>query len=118
MLPDFTFDYFVEIGQEPDDEDQDPDRWLGIWCEGSGAGYGDMEDFIDTRTDPDWADRLSIAIQGRGAFRRFKDVLARSPDELDEYFAFTEERQRGRARAWLAGEGYCVAAKPRHRLVG
>ena len=42
------------------------------------------------------------------AFRRFKDVLARWPGELDRYFAFSDERHRGRARAWLAEEGYRV----------
>ena len=110
VRPEFTFDYAM-TGVEPDDEDEDPDRWLRVWCEGSRAAYGDMEDFIDTRTDPDWADRLSIAIQGRGAFRRFKDVLSRSPDEFEEWHAFADERQRGRARFWLAGEGYCVAPK-------
>jgi hypothetical protein len=118
VLPDYTFEYLVEAGEEPDDEDQDPDRWLRFWGTGSGAGYGDMEDFIDTRTDPDWADRLSIAIQGRGAFRRFRDVLARSSDEFAEFHAFTDDRQRGRARAWLAAEGYCIASRPRPRPAG
>ena len=58
----------------------------------------------------DWgrADRLEIAISGRGAFRRFKDVLARWPGELDRWYAFSAERQRGRARAWLADAGYYI----------
>ena len=72
---------------------------------GSGAGYRDMAEFIDTVTDLDLADRLGIAIQGRGAFRRFKDTLARWPAEL-EWYGFSDDRQRGRARAWLAEEGY------------
>ena len=73
---------------------------------GSRAGYRDMAEFIDTVTDPDRADRLGIAIQGRGAFRRFKDTLARWPAELDRWYGFSDDRQRGRARAWLAVEGY------------
>ena len=32
-----------------------------------------MEDFIAGVSNPGRADRLSIAIDGRGAFRRFKD---------------------------------------------
>src|SRR5579863_6042416 len=71
-------------------------------------GYRDMERFIGTVRDPGRADRLEIAISGRGAFRRFKDVLARWPGELDRWYAFSAERQRGRARAWLANAGYCV----------
>jgi hypothetical protein len=111
VLPNFTFEYLVEVGEEPDDEDQDPDRWLHVWCEGSSSGYGDMQDFIDTLSDARLADRLRDAIRGRGAFRRFKDVLSSSPDDFGRWHAFADERQRGRARAWLAGEGYCVAPK-------
>ena len=59
-------------------------------------------------------DRLEVAIAGRGAFRRFKDVLARWPGELERWHLFSNERGRGRARAWLAREGYrpSVRAKP------
>ncbi|MEW2608777.1 hypothetical protein AB0937_00900 [Streptomyces sp. NPDC047880] len=53
------------------------------------------------------ADRLRIAIGGRGAFRRFKDVLAGDERSWSRYHRFRDERQRGRARAWLAEEGYC-----------
>jgi uncharacterized protein UPF0158 len=48
-----------------------------------------------------------------GAFRRFKDVLSRWPEELRRWFAFSDERQRGRCRAWLADEGYAVSPAPR-----
>ena len=62
--------------------------------------------FAGTVTDPDRADRLGITIQGRGVFRRFNDTLARWPAELDRLYAFSDDRQRGRARAWLADQGY------------
>ena len=75
---------------------------------GGRAGYRDMEAFVGTVTDPDQADRLSIAISGRGAFRRFKDVLARWPDELERWYRLSNERERGRARAWLATEGFAA----------
>lgn len=99
-------EYAREMGEEDPDESDDPERWIRVECEGSRDGYRDMEMFIGTVSDPDKADRLEIAIQGRGAFRRFKDVLARWPGELERWFAFSEDRQRGRARAWLAGAGY------------
>ncbi|WKK27316.1 UPF0158 family protein [Streptomyces olivoreticuli] len=47
-----------------------------------------------------------IAIQGPGAFRRFKDMLATSPDQLQQYWLFSAERRLGRARDWLADHGY------------
>jgi hypothetical protein len=65
-----------------------------------------MEAFIETVADDDRADRLSIAITGRGAFRRFKDVLDRWPDDLERWHVYSGERQRGRAHAWLAAAGY------------
>jgi hypothetical protein len=91
-----------------DDEDdgEDEDRWLYVESQGSHDGYHDMEMFIATVGDPEIADRLEIAITGKGAFRRFKDVLSRWPNELERYYQLSNERQRGRARSWLAGEGY------------
>jgi len=105
VWPQAAIDYAHEEGDD-DPGDEDPDRWLPVWCEGSRAAYGDMEDFIEALSDEDRADRLSIAISGRGAFRRFKDVLGRWPGELEAWYAFSDERQRGRARAWLVAAGY------------
>lgn len=103
---------FEEAGLCDDDLD-DPDRWLQVPGEGSHHGYRDMELFIATIDDPTIADRLDIAISGKGAFRRFKDVLSRWPDELQRYFRFSEERKRGRARAWLAAQGHRPVGAPR-----
>ena len=105
VWPQAAVDYAREEG-EVDPDDEDPDRWLAVCCDGSQAAYGDMEDFIEALSDEDRADRLSIAISGRGAFRRFKDVLGRWPGELERWYTFSDERQRGRARAWLADGGY------------
>jgi Uncharacterised protein family (UPF0158) len=89
-----------------DDLDEEGDHWLYVECVGSRQGYRDMERFIATVEDPALVDRLDIAIRGSGAFRRFKDVLSRWPEELQRYFLFSSERQLGRARSWLAAEGY------------
>jgi hypothetical protein len=70
-----------------------------------------MEWFIATLEDANRAERLGIAIEGRGAFRRFKDVLSRWPGEMDRWLAFSDERKRGRAREWLAAAGYRVAPR-------
>ena len=72
-----------------------------------GEGYRDMELFIASVEDPGRAERLAVAIKGRGAFRRFKDVAC-WPGELERWHALSEERQRGRARSWLAAAGYRV----------
>ncbi len=65
-----------------------------------------MERFIATIEDPAIVDRLQIAITGKGAFRRFNDVLSRWPEELQRYFQFSGECHVGRVRAWLAASGY------------
>ncbi|WP_433504785.1 hypothetical protein ACQP04_35425 [Pseudonocardia halophobica] len=55
----------------------------------------------------DCAAALRERDRGRGAFRRFADTLRRGrEDELSRWFEFTDERKRGRARAWLADVGY------------
>ncbi|MGO9152669.1 UPF0158 family protein [Mycobacterium sp.] len=101
-----TGDCWPEMSDYEENQDDEEGRWLYVECEGSRPGYWDMELFIETVDDPAIVDRLEIAIKGKGAFRRFKDVLARWPAELQRYFQLSEERQRGRARAWLAAAGY------------
>jgi hypothetical protein len=108
VWPQAAIDYSVETGEEDEDTSDDPERWLAVHGEGSREGYRDMELFIASVEDPGRAERLAIAIKGRGAFRRFKDELACWPGELERWHAFSEERQRGRARSWLAAAGYRV----------
>jgi hypothetical protein len=100
-----------EDGSEEQDEDDDDDRWLCVEHLGSSVGYGDMELFITTVTDPTKVDLLRVAIIGRGAFRRFKDVLSRWPDERESFYLMSADRQRGRARQWLARQGFRPAAR-------
>lgn len=68
-----------------------------------------MELFIDGLGAAALADRLRTAIGGRGAFRRFKDVLGRDECSSRRCHRFCDERQRGRARARArsAEEGCC-----------
>jgi len=67
-------------------------------------GYGDMEAFIETVSDRRLQDRLRRAINGRGAFRHFKDTLLDYPKERERWFAFEQERMRQRVLEWLADE--------------
>lgn len=81
-------------------------RWLWVDPVGSRSGYRDMEVFIATLDDEHLAELLSTAISGQGGFRRFKEAIARHPEAADRWYAFREDRVRGRARAGLAAEGY------------
>jgi hypothetical protein len=100
---------------DEEDDDEDP-RWLWVDGDGSRASYHDMAVFITTIPDPDLADRLEQAIHGKGAFGRFKNQLAHHPQAFDRWFRFSAERQRGRARQWLATIGY--RPEPQHRGEG
>ncbi len=94
------------LSEEHGDDDLDEDRWLWVESLGSRDGYRDMEEFTGTVSDPRRREMLEVAIGGRGAFRRFKDVVTRWPGELERWYLSSDERRRGRARAWLAGVGY------------
>ncbi|MFW0794669.1 UPF0158 family protein [Gordonia sp. CPCC 205515] len=94
------------------DEDalEEPDRWLNVDCAGSRQGFRDMTLFIESLADEALAEKLRIAINGRGAFRRFRDVLWDTPESM-QWQVFSDERKRGRAREWLAGAGYRPSIK-------
>lgn len=114
VWPQAAIEYALEAREEEEDSAEDSERWLPVDGEGSREGYHDMELFIASVEDSGRAERLAIAIQGRGAFRRFKDELARSPGEHDRWHALSEERQRGRARLWLAAAGYRALPAEHH----
>ena len=65
--------------------------------------YQDMADFAEAITDERAGRRLARAIQGKGAFRRFKDELHEEhPDLLPAWYVFRDARARRRAVRWLA----------------
>ena len=88
-----------------DNIDEEPDRYERIPKAESHEGYEDMEDFIATVEDEHLAELLEVAINGKGAFRRFKDVLARHPEERERWFRFKDERMEQRALEWLEDIG-------------
>ena len=108
VWPAAAIEYAQDTGEldADDDDEEDDGRWLSVPCQGSRDGYRDMELFAARIGDAGLGSRLERALTGRGVFRRFRDILAESPRHLQEWYAFTDERQRGRARGWLASEGY------------
>jgi hypothetical protein len=77
-------------------------RYIAVPHGSSHDGYRDMENFIVTVQDERLQERLWWAIEGRGAFRRFKGVLAHHLRERERWFAFKDERMRRRVLNWLA----------------
>jgi hypothetical protein len=64
----------------------------------SSIWYQDMADFAEQITDENIGRRLARAIQGRGAFRRFKAELHdEHPHLLPAWYAFRDTRTHRRA---------------------
>jgi hypothetical protein len=65
--------------------------------------YRDMADFAEKIRDERAGRRLARAIQGRGAFRHFKNELDEEyPHLLPAWYAFRDTRAHRRAVEWLA----------------
>ena len=88
---------------EPPDWD-DYEFWLYLDAIWPAQGWQDMADFIATVEDPAVAERLNDAIRGKGAFRRFKNITYDTEHE-SRFVLFSDEREAGRARHWLAERG-------------
>lgn len=101
-LPDWQKDALLEADQV---ELGYGERYISVPKADSRQGYRDMERFIGTVRDERLQDRLWRAISGRGAFRRFKDVLYNYPQERERCFAFKGDRVQQRVVGWLASEG-------------
>jgi hypothetical protein len=93
-----------ELDEELDDADDD-ERWLRFDSRGSRDGFDDMVAFLERIDDDTVRRRADRALARRGAFRGFKDELDEVPGLLARFHRFTDDRKRGRARAWLAAEG-------------
>jgi hypothetical protein len=60
-----------------------------------------MQAFIATVENEHLTELLEVAINGKGAFRRFKDVLLSYPEERERWFKFKDDRMEERALKWL-----------------
>jgi len=68
--------------------------------------YQDMADFADGISDRAAGRRLSQSLQGKGAFRRFKNqVYELHPALISAWHALRDARARLRAVEWLVDQG-------------
>jgi Uncharacterised protein family (UPF0158) len=86
------------------DVEAEPDRWLFLERQGSRSGWQDMADFAATVRDESTRQVLIAALEGRGAFRRFRDAIDRA-GLVDGWRTFSDDRRIGRAREHLAELG-------------
>ena len=74
--------------------------------------YRWMERYIPMVEDLDLQQKLTQAIDGKGAFRRFKDVLMNYGPERERWFSFRSERLRIFMEAWLGAHALSPIVRP------
>ena len=99
----FISDYMddEETGKLKDQVEEDSYRYERIPEAESHEGYEDMVEFIATVKDERLVELLEVAINGKGAFRRFKNVLLNYPEERESWVQFKDDRMEEKALEWL-----------------
>lgn len=90
------------------------DNYLRVEPVSSREQYRWMEKFIEMVEPGDLKTKLNQSIDGKGAFRRFKDVLTVFPDDRERWFTFRSERLRENMEGWLVGHRIQAVAKPKY----
>ena len=77
-------------------------NFLRIEPASSREQYRWMERFVGSVSEEPLRERLIISIDGKGAFRRFKDVLLAYPAERERWFSYRAELLHWHIHNWLA----------------
>jgi mannose-6-phosphate isomerase-like protein (cupin superfamily) len=106
------------IGDDGDPTDPDDHEWIAIEPEGSREPYEDMVEFAEQVTDPGLRRSLDRALEGKGAFRRFRRVMYEdAPEETSRAWnAFRNARSEVRALRWLADQDVVDARELGERI--
>lgn len=67
--------------------------------------YQWVDEFSKTIEDESLRIRIEASINGKGAFRRFKDILLTLPDERRRWFEFRDQKMRQRITEWVREAG-------------
>lgn len=80
------------------------EQYVRIEPASSREQYRWMEQFVVLVEDAALRERLLIAIDGKGAFRRFKDVLLAYPAERERWFTYRGSLLHWQIQQWLERE--------------
>jgi hypothetical protein len=89
-----------------------PGRYLRVDPASSREQYRWMERFVASVADQALRERLLVAIDGKGAFRRSKDVLLAFPAERERWFAYRSDLLHFHIQTWLEHMQIQVANTP------
>jgi len=110
---------YIEFDEEPDLPDWMLDevelvlevllnrevRYVHIPERRTSDAYQSMVDFIGKIENPVLKEELSNALNGKGAFRKFKDVLVNYPKERKLWHGYNTKTIKREIRAWLKSLG-------------
>ena len=107
VIPDADSDVAGDLAA--DRRAAEPDRWLFLPCLGSRAVRQDMAEFAAMIKYLPMRQRIEQAIEGLGAFHRFRDLIY-AEGLASDWHAFSDSRRMIRARDFLAELGVRVSA--------
>lgn len=87
-------------------------RFLHLEPASSREQYRWMERFVASVQEPALRERLILAIDGKGAFRRFKDVLIAYPAERDRWFSYRANLLHIYIDSWIQAQDISIGAYP------
>ncbi len=76
-------------------------RYFLLPFKSTGEGYEEMENFIDSVDEAKTREMLTNAIEGDGAFKKFRQILALFPPDEERWFKWKEEDQEEKIDAFL-----------------
>ena len=88
------------------------ERYLRVDPASSREQYRWMERFVASVADQALRERLLVAIDGKGAFRRFKDVLLAFPAERERWFTYRSDLLHFHIQTWIEHMHIEVGAPP------
>jgi len=106
-IPDDADDDLLPV---PREDLVDSDRFRFIEPLESRLGWEEMRDFAGRVGDRRVRELLEVALAGKGAFGRFKAVLADHPEERARWYAEHDQHMAEQAQAWLNREGIAWTA--------
>jgi len=106
------------VDSRPEDEEKrqlirkSEGRFVHLDPASSREQYRWMERFVQSVADEALKERLILAIDGKGAFRRFKDVLLSYPVERDRWFTYRANLLHIYINGWLDTQDIVIAEVP------
>jgi mannose-6-phosphate isomerase-like protein (cupin superfamily) len=99
------------LGADGEPVDLDETDWMALGGEQSRDSYRDMQVFAEAVWDPTIRRRLLDALDGRGAFGRFRSVVHNTSERLGPTWnRFRDARSEIRAIEWLVDTGLVAQA--------